>query len=827
MKPTLLQHFLCAALFAGCFVTVHTLQAEGPASAAVSESGPAVSEPPASVADEMPRARRWAEAASANTGFEENKGQVRDANGSTADYVDFVLNRGNVSVFLLAEGGMAWQFSRMHYPEGRSGMPETPLYKMARGVDFDRAGSGNEEVRRETFRMDMVLEGANPAPNVRKEGQSADYTNYYNRNALGVFHYEKVTYEDVYPGIDWVVYTHENGLKYDFVVHPGADPGLIQLKFSHHESLYLDDAGNLVHGNRMGEITEKAPVSYQNGREIPTAFLLQGDVLGFQLGDYHSDEPLIVDPERIWSTYYGGAAEEEARSCAVDPFGNVYLAGVTQSAGGIADGGHQNTFAAEVDAFLVKFNETGNRLWGTYYGGEAVDLAYSCATDSEGNVFIAGETSSVEGIASDGHQNENGGEFDAFLVKFDASGTRIWGTYYGGSEPDGSLSCAVDSDDNVYLSGITSSGEGAIAFEGFQNTPAGGIEGFLVKFNPAGVRLWATYYGGGNDDFGTGCAVDPSGNVFLAGATASTFGIVDGGHQENYGGGDRDAFLVKFDSSGERLWATYYGGGNVDVGWGCTTDLDGNVFMSGITVSQNNIAFEGHQNNFSGLTSAFLVKFDPVGERLWGTYYGGTGSEFAYSCVTDAQGNVYMSGETNSNSGIASGGFQNAFGGGAWDGFLAKLAPSGERLWGSYFGGNGNDFAMSCAADGIGRVYLGGFTTSTFDIFGGGHQSELSGPSDAFLAMIEEEDFSIHTNNSAADGELFVFPNPSAEQVTLQVPEQSVGDFFRLFDITGKAVASGRVYAAQTSIDLRALSQGVYVLTLDALPGKGIRVVRE
>ena len=775
----------------------------------------------------MPRARSWAEAASAKSGFEENKGQVRDANGNPADFVDFVLNRGNVSVFLLEEGGMAWQFTRLHYPEGGSYFYESPLRSMARGVIKDKEATVRAEVRRETYRMDMVLEGANPDARIRKEGKSTDYTNYYNRDALGVFNYDKVTYEDVYPGIDWVVYTHENGMKYDFVVHPGADPNLIQLRFSHHGSLYLDEAGNLVHGNRMGEITENAPVSYQSSREIPTTFLLDGDVLGFQLGEYDASKPLTIDPERVWSTYYGGSAEEQALSCKVDVFGNSYLAGVTESQSGIAEGGHQNSIVAEFDAFLAKFDESGTRLWGTYYGGEGVDLAHACATDADGNVYLAGETESTEGIAAGGHQNEAGGESDSFLVKFDASGTRIWATYYGGSDLDGALSCAVDSNGNVYLAGLAASPDGDLAFEGFQNTPGGLYDAYLAKFDPDGVRIWATYYGVANNDFGTGCAVDASDHVFLSGNTESTAGMAEGGHQNSFGGGDRDGYLVKFDASGERLWATYYGGSNLEIGWGCTTDLDGNSFLTGLTLSLDNIGFEGHQNNFIGFTAAFLVKFDPMGERLWGTYYGGPTSEFAYNCATDTDGNVYMAGETNSTSGIASGGFQNAYGGGAGDGFLAKFGPAGERIWGSYFGGNGSDSSPSCAVDGIGRFYLCGVTASIEDIFGGGHQSTLSGPSDAFLAMFEELDFGINTINATADSDLFVFPNPTAEHITLQVPKASIGNLYRLFDLTGKAVASGRVAAAQTFIDLGELAPGIYVLTLDGLPGKGIRVVRE
>ncbi|MCS7062579.1 MAG: putative Ig domain-containing protein, partial [Methylacidiphilales bacterium] len=183
------------------------------------------------------------------------------------------------------------------------------------------------------------------------------------------------------------------------------------------------------------------------------------------------------------------------------------------------------------------------RLWGTYYGGGNEDRGNSVAVDPNvGSVYLAGITSSPSGIASGGHQNTFGGYYDAFFVKFNASGTRIWGTYYGGNGGgEEGYSVAVDPNDgSVYLAGETASPSG-IASGGFQNTPG---PGFLAKFSPSGTRLWGTYYNGP----GAGVAVDTNGgSVYLAGQTHtwSTSGIASGGHQNTFGGSG-DAFLVKF-----------------------------------------------------------------------------------------------------------------------------------------------------------------------------------------------------------------------------------------------------------------------------------------
>src|SRR5690606_32062305 len=121
-------------------------------------------------------------------------------------------------------------------------------------------------------------------------------------------------------------------------------------------------------------------------------------------------------------------------------------------------------------------------------------------------------------------------------------------------------------------------------------------------FNGSGTRLWGTYYGGSAYDDGVSCAADAAGNVYLAGTTTSTSAIASGGHQNSYGGGNNDAFLVKFDGNGTRLWGTYYGGSAVEYGYSCVTDATGNIYLAGYTQSASAIASGGHQNTHSGLT---------------------------------------------------------------------------------------------------------------------------------------------------------------------------------------------------------------------------------
>jgi hypothetical protein len=384
---------------------------------------------------------------------------------------------------------------------------------------------------------------------------------------------------------------------------------------------------------------------------------------------------------RQWATYYGGSEWDYGTSCAIDASGNIYMIGSTSSTSGIATAGAHETTVN--DGFLVKFNSSGVRQWGTYFEGNG----NACTTDASGNVYIVGLTNSTSGIATAGaHQTVMSGSGDAFLVKFNSSGVRQWGTYFGGnaSVPTGNetgISCATDASGNVYMVGMTHSTSG-IATVGAHQTAGGTqfFDAFLVKFNSTGVIQWGTYYDGLGDTQPNSCATDASGNVYMAGQVFQELlpdsGIsTPGAHQTTYGGGFTDAFLVKFDPNGVRQWGTYYGGSGLEEGTSCAIDPSGNVYMAGHTGSTTGIATAGaHQTVFGGGgLDGFLVCFNSSGVRQSGTYYGEC---FVSDCATDASGNVYMAGITTSSSGIATAGaHQTANGNSGYnDAFLVKFS---------------------------------------------------------------------------------------------------------------------------------------------------------
>ena len=629
-------------------------------------------------------------------GFAENKGQILGYDGLPHTEVKFAFQQGSTQIFLL-EKGIAYQFTRVHYPKGF----EELMAKHAGVQDFEKMHALQNQIRLETFRMDMSLVGASANPEISTEGRSEDYTHFYNRKVLDVHRYSKIIYHSIYPGIDWVISIKNKEVKYDFVLRPDADPSLIKMMFKYQEELSLNEDGSFTLKSSLGSITEKRPVSFQGENLIGTRFLLKGDTISFSLDHFDAKQNLVIDPSLIWATYCGGTGYEEGRDCTTDASGNVYLTGRTDSNTGIASGGHQNFFGGSFDAFLVKYNSSGVRQWGTYYGGTSYEDGVSCVTDTSGNVYIAGRTASNVGIAFGGHLNTLPSVFSAFLVKFNSNGIRQWGTYYGGNTNTEGFSCATDPSGNIYLAGHTQSTAG-IASAGHQNNFGGGSDAFLVKFNSSGVRQWGTYYGGTGIDYGNYCATDTVGNVYLTGFTNSTVNIASGGHQNTFGGGNYDSFLVKFNGSGMLQWGTYYGGTSDDYGTSCDKDNFGNIYLTGLTAG-------------TGGSLSFLVKFDVGGMRQWENRYVGS----TYACVVDALGFIYVTGTGNPQ--LSS------------DALLMKFDSSGVRQWATYYGGSSNESASSCALDASGNVYLGGRTESTVGIASGGHQNTFGGYYDAYL----------------------------------------------------------------------------------------------
>jgi hypothetical protein len=751
--------------------------------------------------------------------FTENRGQVADLDHHPRPDILFTARSGDMSMFL-GTHGLYYQFNHLVYPKGYDEQ------RISEVQDIEEATQLRRQVKLETYRVSLMLTGnVNTHPHIRREQRSSFVQHFYLQQCpqgiTGVANYGRLVYESVYPNIDWVIYANGDGLKYDFVVHPGGDPSQIRLKIADARGVQITSEGELLVETSLGNIREQAPKSYIGDKIVPSAFLQHADgSIGFSVQAPANNRDLVIDPAVLWATYYGTGNSSEATfqtgnavyGLSTDASGNVYIAGNTNAvfasgATGMATtGAFQTSNAGLNDCYLAKFDASGNLLWATYYGGSGDDTGPNCAVDPSGNVYMAAWTATVSGLATTGAYQtsitSSGTTVspDVLLVKFNSSGVRQWATYYGGTLQESSAHCATDASGNVYLSGITASTSGIATSGSYHSSFAGGTGNdlFLVKFNSSGSRQWATYFGGTGNEINARCATDNSGNVLLCGWTASTAGAVPAGSfQSSFGGGTSDALLAKFNASGGLQWATYYGGSGIDQANHVIADGSGNVYLSGYTSSTSAISYNGFQSSSGGGNDNFLVKFSPAGARLWATYYGGSGAETGGYISTDNYNNVFLSGITGSSANIAYNGSQSSIAGG-FDAYLVKFDSSGSRKWATYFGGSGNDLPLACLADQQGSIYLAGTTASGSGLAtSGAYQSSYGGNTDAFLAKIA--DIIILTDTTIT--------GPFCAGATINVPFTLIGSY------TG--FASGNVFTAQLSDASGSFASPVNIGTLN------------
>jgi hypothetical protein len=677
--------------------------------------------------------------------FQENKGQIHDQNFNPRPDVLFSGNTNGL-YYHLKHTGLSYQLLRIDE---------------FKTVLNSKTTQPQKQVAKQTvYRIDIDWLNANPLAQVVKSNELEGSENFYSdvcpNGIADVKTYQQVIYKNIYSGTDLKWYHKDGSLEYDFIVHPNSDYHNIKMKINGAEKISVNTKGELEIVTPLGTIIEKAPVAYQGDTRIDAQWKLNDEVVSFEIGQYNKNLALIIDPSiRVWGTYYGSTSDDESNETCLDNSGNVYIVGTTASNAAIATvGAHQTTISTTTDAFICKFNSSGVRLWATYYGGTGTEAANACITDATGNVYVAGNTTTTNSVlaTAGAYQVFPSGGSDGFIVKFNTSGVRQWGTYYGGVGQEYLEDIYLDNSANVYVVG-TSSGSGSTGMTttgSHQIGNAGGTDAFFVKLNTSGVRQWATYYGGAGNDTGLGCFVESAGGVFITGNTATTGGTIiatAGAHQAAHGGGTNDAFLAYFNTSGVRQWGTYYGATGNDFGTCIAKDGAGFVYMGGYTSSGSAIASAGaHQVTHGGSTNdGMLIKFNSSGVRQWGTYCGGPGNDFVNSVAINTVNNrIYIAGASSAGGNIATiNGFQTVHGGGLFDAFLVSFIPSGVRQIGTYYGGTGNfdDQATGCVTDLSGNLYMTGRTTSATGLSTpGAHQTAFGafGNNDGFLVKFQD-----------------------------------------------------------------------------------------
>jgi uncharacterized protein (TIGR03437 family) len=420
----------------------------------------------------------------------------------------------------------------------------------------------------------------------------------------------------------------------------------------------------------------------------------------------------------VYSTYLGGSGGDSAGALAVDGSGNAYAAGTTASADfPVTQGAFQNHVAPGINAFITKLNPSGTALvYSTYLGGGVCPPILrgwgllGMAVDGSGDAYIAGTTCSSKDfpVTAGAFQTANPGTGAiGFVSKLNPAGTAlVYSTLLGGNS-DGATAVAVDGLGNAYVTGVAWSPNFPVTQGAFQtsNQAAAGdcSDAFVTKLNPAGTALvYSTFLGGsfpyiyiggyyqpqsGNQDWGTGVAVDGSGNAYIVGlADSRDFPVTAGAFQtEHLGSGVDDvyanAFVTKLDPTGSALvYSTYLGGSGSDGAFGVAVDGSGNAYITGTAYSIDFPVTSGAfqtTNPSAGNDHAFITKLNAAGSALvYSSYLGGSASESPNGVALDSSGNAYIVGSTSSTDfPVTSGAFQtvNHGAGKATNAFVTKL----------------------------------------------------------------------------------------------------------------------------------------------------------
>jgi hypothetical protein len=484
-----------------------------------------------------------------------------------------------------------------------------------------------------------------------------------------VANYGRVQVQGLYPGIDLAYYGTGAELEYDLTVKPGANPRRIRLRVEG-DKASLNKDGDLV-----SELIQKRPVAYQIAADgsrvaVDSRYRKNADgSYGFALGPYDQARELVIDPLLI----------------------------------------------------------------AHYFPGTYQVTAYSIGHDSNGLIYVGGDTSTSDlPLQGTPYQSSEAGGIDVFFAVINPALSKdsqiIYTTYLGGSADDDFGAMLVTSSGDVYITGTTFSDDFPTV-NPYQTALGGSsatnCNAFFVKFTASQSLNYSTYLGGSGNDGGKALALASTGRIWIAGDTQSTDFPITGGFQKSLIG-KQNMFVVALDPSNSGsatlVYAIYIGGTHWDEAYGVAVAKDGTIWLAGATYSPD-IWITGspaYQGQYGGDGDAYIAHLEPsAGTKalLYASFIGGSGIDEATSMVLDPSGQVVLSGYTlSSNFPVTSDAFQTTYGGNT-DAFVTVLDPtnksqSAQLVYSTYFGGDGADSAFDLKVDSSGMLYVSGYTES-------------------------------------------------------------------------------------------------------------------
>lgn len=621
----------------------------------------------------------------------------------------------------------------------------------------------------------MQFPGSASATSLSAEEEIEARTNYLLGNdptqwRTGIRNFNRVRYAGLWPGVDAVFYGNQGQIEYDLRIAPGADPSQVRLRFAGADRVSVSTSGDLIIEAGEHTLTQKAPVVFQgNGalrRNLRSRYVMhRPDEVSFAVEPHDASKTLVIDPIIEFSTFAGGAQVDWAYGLAVDSTGASYVTGRATSFNQGTAGAAVTSLLGSSDAFVMKVDPSGSRiLYFTYLGGSADETGWSIAVDSLGQAHVAGQTGSTNfprRIADTSDPwfpaSPTAGPH-GFVAKLNAAGNSfVYSGVVGGSTYDIAWQLALDGNGNAYITGETSSDDFPVR-NAFQGATVGLGDAFLVKLNPQGGRVYSTLLSGQGNDAGYAVTVDNQGRAIVSGVTGSpSFPLGRPRVQNIFNGLDYGSvFVLRVSAAGLSVDYVLFLGGRVtgtsafepayQEPFRLAADATGNVYVGGWTTARDFTpapppgAFQPQYGG--GPWDGFLARLDGTsGQAVWTTYFGGTSGDNVMGLAVNSAGEPIISGRTNSaNFPVRTGAVQRTYGGGRWDGFIARLNAAGTAvLDGTYLGGTGSDEILDMARGPGGSILVAGNTTSTdFPVSAGAARRTIPGSYSMFLTRIND-----------------------------------------------------------------------------------------
>jgi gliding motility-associated-like protein len=556
--------------------------------------------------------------------------------------------------------------------------------------------------------------------------------------------YHQITYSDLYKGIDLKLYSKYFNLKYDLIIQAGANPKVIQFKYEGVEDVSIKK-GRIHIQTSVNHIIEDEPFAFQliDNKKVKVAceYKLKNNTISYHFPEgYNKKIPLIIDPTLIFSTYSGSFSNNFGYSATFDSKGFLY------SGSSVFGNQYPTTLGAYntswnggvVDIGISKFDTSGTFLiYSTYLGGSSDEVPHSLIVNSFDELFILGTTSSIDF----------------------ATTSSAYDTSYNGGVPNNlanGLGVNYTNGSDIFVSYLSANGTNLLG-----STYIGGSnnDGLNSTSDIASNNTLRYNYA---DEMRGEIEIDDNNNIYIASCTQSSdFPVTTNSFQNSYGGGDIDGCIVKLDNNLENIiWSSYLGGDLHDAIYSIALDPNQDIYVTGGTSSSTFPSSLNaiHPNNQGGRSDGFVSHLSSNGQQvLNSTFYGSTTYDQSYFVETDRNGNVYLLGQTEiqDSTFIINAGW-SVLGSGQ---FISKLSPNLDSIFYSTVFGSGNGINISPTAflvDLCNKMYLAGWGGSVNNLGildnNAGFTNNMPITSDAFQSTTDGSDFYIMVLEDDASG---------------------------------------------------------------------------